>query len=126
MITDEKTGYAPFYDESAQVPDNAWREAAYRLGERFGTIGPPGYYTMDWSQWLEWASGYMDTVKQEYSAIIRDAERYQWLRREHDRAAVLARVCWKRNGRADHEWVDVGEPRCLDELIDREMRQEKP
>jgi hypothetical protein len=32
-----------------------WRNAALRVGEDFGTVGPVGYYDMTAKQWLDWA-----------------------------------------------------------------------
>ncbi len=35
--------------------ENAWRNAAIRIGEDLSSVGPDGYYDMSPDQWLDWA-----------------------------------------------------------------------
>ena len=34
---------------------DAWKNAAMRLGEELSSVGPDGYYNMTAEQWLDWA-----------------------------------------------------------------------
>ena len=53
----------------------------------------------------------------------KDAERYRWLRAEHDRVDPLGRVVWKSNhDRNSHRWCDVFD---LDGLIDEAIKEGK-
>ena len=38
-----------------QPQQDAWKNAAIRLGEELSSVGPDGYYNMTAEQWLSWA-----------------------------------------------------------------------
>jgi hypothetical protein len=41
--------------QHAQPQQDAWKNAAIRLGEELSSVGPDGYYNMTAEQWLDWA-----------------------------------------------------------------------
>jgi hypothetical protein len=52
----------------------------------------------------------------ELEELRKDAERYRWLRQEHDRVDPICHLCWKQNGdRKSSEWVNTAN---LDASID--------
>lgn len=61
----------------------------------------------------------LSTLQAEAYANHRDAERYRWLRAEHERVDPLCHLVWKRNGdRNGSEWVNPAE---IDAAIDAAM-----
>lgn len=57
-------GYIEWLDDTYFVPgtkfytqpqQDAWKNAAIRLGEELSSFGPDGYYDMTAEQWLSWA-----------------------------------------------------------------------
>jgi len=55
-------------------------------------------------------------ARAEAEALRKDAERYRWLRAEHERHDPICRLVWKRNGdRSSGEWVNTAR---LDSSID--------
>ena len=56
---------------------------------------------------------------QEIAALRADAERYRWLRAEHEPADLpIAQVVWKRNSNPYAEWVNMIDGNDLDGHID--------
>ena len=57
----EQTNNRPYYtiDElnawADEKENQAWRNAAIRIGEELSSVGPDGYYDMDAWKWLDWA-----------------------------------------------------------------------
>jgi hypothetical protein len=41
--------------EKAEAERDAWKQAAIRVGEDIGSVGPDGYYSMTADQWGSWA-----------------------------------------------------------------------
>ena len=57
--------------------------------------------------------------------VIRDAERYRWLRDEHYLVNPVAAVVWKRNDdRNECEWVNTVDGYSLDCHIDQAMKEQ--
>lgn len=55
-------------------------------------------------------------LREEVERLRADAERYQWLRLEHQRHDPICHLSWKRNGdRSSSEWVNTAD---LDTAID--------
>ena len=62
-------------------------------------------------------------VIEKLSDKLRDAERYRWLRLEHDRIDPLGRMCWKRyHNRNGSEWCEVVD---IDQAIDAAIKESK-
>jgi hypothetical protein len=60
-----------------------------------------------------------DQYSSELAAAERDAERYRWLRAEHDRVDPMGRCCWKvGNDRNGSEWCELVDGVDLDQMID--------
>lgn len=72
------------------------------------------------------ASVAMDRPWQE---IVKDATRYMWLRREHERERnlfPLAAVVWKGAGRESATWVNLVDADALDRKIDEQIASDQP
>lgn len=55
--------------------------------------------------------------------FIDDAQRYRWLRAEHERVDPVCHLLWKQNSdRSSSEWVSTVD---FDAAIDREMSRER-
>lgn len=62
----------------------------------------------------------------EIDALVRDAERYRWLRHEHDVDLPLGKVGWKKNDiRNSHHWCEIGDSAGLDTAIDSAIKEPK-
>ena len=62
-------------------------------------------------------------VLEKLSDKLRDGERYEWLRLEHDRIDPLGRICWKRyDNRNGSEWCEVVD---IDQAIDAAIKESK-
>jgi hypothetical protein len=51
---DDGKDWKPLYT-TPQPQQDAWKNAAIRLGEELSSVGPDGYYNMTAEQWLDWA-----------------------------------------------------------------------
>ncbi len=60
-------------------------------------------------------------LEAENTELRKDAERYRWLRKEHERVDPICRLSWKRNNeRNSGEWVNTAQ---LDAAIDAAMKE---
>ena len=68
-------------------------------------------------------------VDRPWQEIVKDATRYMWLRREHERDRnlfPLAAVVWKGAGRESATWVNMVDADALDRKIDEQIASDKP
>jgi len=54
LLNEPDDGAEPLYT-TPQPQQDAWKNAAIRLGEELSSVGPDGYYNMTAEQWLDWA-----------------------------------------------------------------------
>jgi hypothetical protein len=62
---------------------------------------------------------YHEQLRADNERLRKDAERYRWLRDEHDRIDPMGRCCWKvGNDRNGSEWCELVDGIDLDQMID--------
>ena len=75
-----------------------------------------GYYNNDTV--IELANE-ITALREQNENLTKDAERYRWLRAEHERHDPVCHLSWKRNSdRNGHSWVNTAN---LDAAIDAAM-----
>ena len=94
----------PLYT-TPQPQQDAWKNAAIRLGEELSSVGPDGYYNMTAEQWLSWALDQQPNGKNSLPQPQRE-----WVGLTDEDIALVCAEC----AASAHNWDDISFARAIE------------